>query len=624
MVLNESRKRQRRIVVLATYPSMSTTTSRLVFRSIMISLIASATMLFSSSAFTVPIISPCYRETTTKIFFSTLVSDSSIRPLGVTPRLFSSLLKTSHGVRATTMWMASTSSSSRSSNTVQPNFQSDDPYLVLGISRSVVGLDKKELKRIYKRLALQYHPDMITNIQSTVSEKKVASDNFAKINRAYETLTRNITDNTSARGGNANQGKSSSTAQDEWVPPHRRPSSSYARSSTSEQPNNYGSQGTGNNYGDSDQFKRNIYNENDSKYDAGGDSFGKIFSDLMNDVATVASSRSGSSNSMGGSGIFVDFVEFLEKNINGGDSNIGGSASRAKSLDDDAELRLLLQTSNIEEIGNEMDETDFIVQQLINKKQSIMNDIIMITAEVKLASSYSEKITLEEQLDEFNAKSNILVKYIKDAQKRLLALQNRYKELIVNNGANSDPRVRRNQQQASTASRAYDDIKRESTTNPTSNGSNRSTASSGRSDSSSNREAGNKKDNNTDRMNNDEEESWKTESFGSFGRTRSGRGSTSRARRPSTGTSSGGQPRSDSYTAYTNNRASASSQSNYSPRSAVTPSTVVDPMVPPHRRPSSAYSSEYDQYIRKEEDKRRLREIKVDEEFDKLKKDLGL
>jgi hypothetical protein len=39
--------------------------------------------------------------------------------------------------------------------------------------------------------------------------------------------------------------------------------------------------------------------------------------------------------------------------------------------------------------------------------------------------------------------------------------------------------------------------------------------------------------------------------------------------------------------------------------------------VPPHRRTSSYESSA-------EENKRRMREIKVDEEFEKLKKELGL
>jgi hypothetical protein len=39
--------------------------------------------------------------------------------------------------------------------------------------------------------------------------------------------------------------------------------------------------------------------------------------------------------------------------------------------------------------------------------------------------------------------------------------------------------------------------------------------------------------------------------------------------------------------------------------------------VPPHRRTSSSYAD-------KVENERRLREIKVDEEFDKLKRELGL
>jgi hypothetical protein len=49
-------------------------------------------------------------------------------------------------------------------------------------------IDKKVLKDRYKIMALQYHPDIVTNIESTPEERKDASDRFAIINWAYATL----------------------------------------------------------------------------------------------------------------------------------------------------------------------------------------------------------------------------------------------------------------------------------------------------------------------------------------------------------------------------------------------------------------------------------------------------
>ena len=53
-----------------------------------------------------------------------------------------------------------------------------DYYQILGVSRDV---DKDELKRAYRRLARQYHPD--------VNKEAGAEDKFKEINRAYEVLS---------------------------------------------------------------------------------------------------------------------------------------------------------------------------------------------------------------------------------------------------------------------------------------------------------------------------------------------------------------------------------------------------------------------------------------------------
>ncbi|PNW80507.1 hypothetical protein CHLRE_07g320150v5 [Chlamydomonas reinhardtii] len=58
-----------------------------------------------------------------------------------------------------------------------------DYYELLQVPK---GASEAQLKRAYRKLALQYHPDKVTG---TEDEKKVASQRFADINHAYEVLS---------------------------------------------------------------------------------------------------------------------------------------------------------------------------------------------------------------------------------------------------------------------------------------------------------------------------------------------------------------------------------------------------------------------------------------------------
>ena len=329
----------------------------------------------------------------------------------------------------------------------------------------------------------------------------------------------------------------------------------------------------------------------ESQYETGGDSFGAIFSDLLTGVAAGAAG-------LGGPNVFRDFVEFLERNVDG----VGSMYD-----DDDAELRILLQTASVKEIGNEMDDTELVVQQLQSKLSGLNDEILMLTAEVKVSARYLEKLDMEEKLAEMQARKKVVEGYLTKARKRLVVLQTRYKELITSGSDDSYARGRGGE---------YNSSSSYSATSPSGGSTGTTTTSS--SDTNVN-----------------EEDSQKREGFGS---SPYGRGSSRRRRSRQTessstssdsgnrGVDSGAQRESTTSESYNSNTSSRQPSSNDSmndrtrttdyrsdvPRQT-SPSTS---QVPPHRRKSN-----YDSYM--DDDKKRLRELKVDEEFDKLKKELG-
>jgi hypothetical protein len=58
-----------------------------------------------------------------------------------------------------------------------------DPYRILGIEK---GVSKEEIKRAYRQLASQYHPDKVTHLGAEFRD--LAEKRFKEIHEAYETL----------------------------------------------------------------------------------------------------------------------------------------------------------------------------------------------------------------------------------------------------------------------------------------------------------------------------------------------------------------------------------------------------------------------------------------------------
>eukprot|EP00529_Nitzschia_sp_RCC80_P016361 CAMPEP_0113480446 /NCGR_PEP_ID=MMETSP0014_2-20120614/21881_1 /TAXON_ID=2857 /ORGANISM="Nitzschia sp." /LENGTH=657 /DNA_ID=CAMNT_0000373879 /DNA_START=79 /DNA_END=2053 /DNA_ORIENTATION=+ /assembly_acc=CAM_ASM_000159 len=532
---------------------------------------------------------------------------------------------------------------------------SNDPFKILGIDQPTA--DTKLIKRAYKRRALKFHPDVSVTQNSSPEQKKIASDRFAKINWAYQTLSGKREQNDKTYGGGSTSSRrgsgTSSSSTGGWSPPHRR-SSGYSSSSSSSNP--FDNFSTDNFSTDWRDYMPKT-NGDDDQYDAGGDSFEKIFSDLFSTAAVGAAGVAGT-----GANLFVDFIEFLEGNVDGSGSSSGFSVD-----DNDPELQVLLRTGSFEDVANEMDDTNLVVDQLRSKLTNLEDEILTVTAESKMTTKYMERIELEERLAELTARKQVVNGYLKTSQKRLLALQTRYKELM-SQGVNDT-------YGGGGGGRTSSDSGNNSSSARTDGASSYSSESSYRSSSTSSQETTQSKSSGQQssqrRPQRDSEDSWMNEGFGSSSssstRGSRGRGSSRRRSRSSTprtsstATASTGSSRDNIENTRTssNNTGSTSSSSStsntsgsYSSSSSPSPSqnyrresirppssppqsststsrsntpssssslssSASQANVPPHRRTSSYVSQQ-------EADKKRMQEIKVDEEFEKLKRELGL
>jgi curved DNA-binding protein CbpA len=550
---------------------------------------------------------------------------------------------------------SSSSSSSSTTTTNEPDFTSNDPYRILGIQRNniFVRIDEKELKRIYRRLAMKYHPDIVTTKDSPNEEKKIASDRFAKINTAYDTL---LNKSSTGIGSNTQTKSTSSSSSSGWEPPHRRTRSystttSDNTSTSSTSTSNSNKDDTNNPF--SSDWRDYIPKPPDDNeiYDTGGDSFGKIFADLLQQGAStvVGATAAAAGSSSTGGGIFKDFIDFLEQNVDGYRNN----------NDNDADLRILLQVGTKQEIADEMDETELVVRQLSNKLQKVQEEIIQIQNDLTAVPNrrYSETLEYQERLEEIQAQKNIVENYIKRARNRLSKIQTRYKELLVygdndSGGNNSNLYNNNDYNPASSTQSVYNKPSQQSST-PYSSSTTTTTTINDRSSSVGNNDNPNSAT--------DSNQGWKDQGFGSF--TSRSRGSSRRRpsssssssspppQSPSAGSSSSNNRSTNDNTAYSTKTTSQSSSSSStatntssnqsqpsSSSSTKTTTKIQDPLlnnqvdesttgtyVPPHRRTGTGTTNNSKSFTQRiEQDKQRLREIKVDEAFDQLKRDLGL
>lgn len=426
---------------------------------------------------------------------------------------------------AARLFTSQTASGARQVNTVllavTPDLNSDDPFTVLGLDPTS---DKPAIKRAYRRLALMYHPDAKTTKDSTKHEKERATAQFSKINWAYH----EIYGIPNSFTGFTSSGNSSYST--EWTPPHRRTGSYHPSSkfSPDTQPTT--------------DWRTYIPNYDliDEQYDTGGDSFGSIFLDLLSGGAD------------GGRRIMSDFVSLLENGIH---EKSGTFSKSVKNGSSDPSLQELLQKGTLKEVRDELDNTELIVKQLSAKLHALQDEIKCLKKETGRLSSFPKRLELETQLEEAQAKLKVVERYSSIGRKRLLTLQNHYKELVLRDKIRSktkdDPHTRE-----------------------------RTSGSSWTSTESGEAKAGFQKD----------------EGLGLFRRGRGG----GRRRKPAVRSTEG-----------------ASRGKEERPRSKwAPPEKWTNP--PPHRRTTlAAYNSQ----IEKE---KRLRKLKVDDEFQKLKQELGL
>lgn len=243
----------------------------------------------------------------------------------------------------------------------------------------------------------------------------------------------------------------------------------------------------------------------------------------------------------------------------------------------------------MDEIKEEFKDAKLLVKQLEQKEFDLDVELKAVDKEKSnidggKGKTYMDDMRLEEKKREVEARKEVVADYLDRARMRQLKLRKRIDELRVESDFNSEYKNRSRTSSSTSSNNSYD-----------------------ASGSYSSRTASNSSSNSSDK----DEDAWTRESFGSSRRRRgSGRTRSRRSSSQSETESTSRPPKPEPET----------SRRTYSERTAATSSSASssnNANIAPHRR----LTSRYDQV---QEDKRRLREIKVDEEIEKMKRELGL
>jgi hypothetical protein len=358
-----------------------------------------------------------------------------------------------------------------------------DPFQILNLSPTS---DKKKIKRAYRRMAMKYHPDMVTNQDTSAEARKKANEEFAKINWAYAQLSgkngaRRTTTSTTSSSSSGNSGtrstatstsSSSTSSSSSYSPPHRRTSSNtynHYKVSTDGQDHMhnpfpdwqdfifrydsqqvhdkqvsekqvynkqaYGKQAYGKQVHDKQVYDKQVYDKQvHDKQVHEKQVYGKQVHDKQVHDKQVHDKQVYDK----GSDSFDKIISDLFEGATVGAARVVGGkgifrdfvellesnvSGSAKEVDN-VKLRTLLKTGSVEDVGKEMNAAELVVQQMDLKRRNLANELVILRAHLT-------KMGLVEKVAEVEARQQVVDGNLKKARKWLLALQTRYYELLL-------------------------------------------------------------------------------------------------------------------------------------------------------------------------------------------------
>lgn len=264
----------------------------------------------------------------------------------------------------------------------QKSGASFDYYKILDIQEDA---DATTIKRAYRRAALKNHPD--------VSDAPDARDRFLRVQEAY-----NVLSDVSKRAEYDRSRRAAATGS---------PFDGFA---------NFDMSGA-------TDFARRWREKNPMPEDI-DDNFGSIFSDLFSGVANAFGSGASAS-----SGVVEDFIEFLEKRVDGFSSRPGTT----DSIDD------ALLSSDEDVLRAEIDDARFVIDQLDQRRRKAQNEQDELhnrarewTARAQRADKrrdYHTKVAAKERSDELLKEANRFLRRVKESNTLIRQQEDRLRKL---------------------------------------------------------------------------------------------------------------------------------------------------------------------------------------------------